>query len=153
MVDRETSTIVQFVVLGPPATVTWKARGGKPARNYQAWVQLVGQVAKAALPLEYELIPANDRGIEATINHFFTNVPSISDLDNLIKPTLDGLGSTADQTKEQVIWEDDQVVDRIIAERFDLANGLVAISAEPVVAQAIRNQAEEFIYVRIARND
>ena len=123
----------EFVVEGPPVPLR---AAKKNARRYQKWVRTVRTAAELHWPPGVR--PVDSREMVVQISNYHSLVPA--DIDNIIKPILDGM--------EGVVYGDDKQVYRVTSERIDLARAVIA-NPSPVLAGAL-GQFTEFVYVQIA---
>ena len=66
--------------------------------------------------------PLTDRNLSVEVWHFYTSGHAV-DLDNLLKPVLDGL--------KQGAYEDDSQVTRVVAERFNISGPYILENPRP----------------------
>ena len=76
--------------------------------------------------------------LSVVIVYYFKD--SSLDVDNMVKPILDAL--------KNVIYEDDSIVDQVVARKTGLISGFQIADATPDLIAAIDNDAD-FVYVRI----
>lgn len=76
----------------------------------QAWITRVREEALARREQTYELGFLDDRALAVTI-YYFSNAPMEGDIDNIVKPIMDGLIAVA--------YLDDKVVERVVAQKFE----------------------------------
>lgn len=109
--------IVEFIVQGRPASVNWKDRGHTQRLNYSKYKDRVAKSAKPSLASDFEPVTED---VEVQIYYFYSGVDR-RDIDNIVKPILDGLGG---EENKPVIWVKDDVVARIVAQRFSRSDNL-----------------------------
>ena len=97
----------EFVIEGP--AVSLRAKKSK-AKRYQRWIKEVRAAARKQWPETMPPIESNK--ITVAITNYYTLAPP--DVDNIIKPILDGL--------ETVVYSNDQQVRRVISEKLDRSN-------------------------------
>ena len=97
----------EFVIEGP--AVSLRAKKSK-AKRYQRWIKEVRAAARKQWPETMPPIESNK--ITVAITNYYTLAPP--DVDNSIKPILDGL--------ETVVYSNDQQVRRVISEKLDRSN-------------------------------
>jgi Holliday junction resolvase RusA-like endonuclease len=111
----------EFVLEGP--AISLRAKEKNPKR-YQRWIRTVNGAAAGAWPPELQ--PATGR-VEVEITNFYTAAPP--DVDNIIKPILDGL--------RRVVYADDGQVYRVISTKTELAGSVPLRNPSPMLADAI----------------
>ncbi len=129
----------EFVVEGPPVSVNAK---DKQAKKYQKWIMTVRRAAEQEWPPDGiasgPLSPPQEVTVEIT-NYYAEANP---DVDNVIKPILDGMGKR-DNVKgvfyKGVVYEDDKQVYKVISTRVKVAD---IDLPTPRTAQAVQNYAE-----------
>ena len=97
----------EFVIEGP--AVSLRAKKSK-AKRYQKWIKEVRAAAREQWP--ETMLPIESKTITVAITNYYTLAPP--DVDNIIKPILDGL--------ETVVYSNDQQVRRVISEKLDRLN-------------------------------
>ena len=97
----------EFVIEGPAVSLRAKKTNTK---RYQKWIRKVRAAAREQWP--ESVAPGDSRNITVAIVNYYTLAPP--DVDNIIKPILDGL--------ETVVYLNDQQVYRVISEKFDRSN-------------------------------
>ncbi|HXU36141.1 MAG TPA: RusA family crossover junction endodeoxyribonuclease [Blastocatellia bacterium] len=117
----------EFVIEGPAVSLRAKKTN---TRRYQKWIRKVRAAAREQWP--EGLAPSNSQNITVAIVNYYTLAPP--DVDNIIKPILDGL--------ETVAYSNDQQVHRVISEKLDRSN--VARLGDPsaLVMTALENYTE-----------
>jgi Holliday junction resolvase RusA-like endonuclease len=121
-----------FVIEGPPVSVNAKDRQSK---KYQNWIKAVREAARRAWPPQQQLIP-NESDVIVEIVNYFTLPPL--DVDNVIKPVLDGLSG--------VVYEDDRQVVRVTSERSPASD--LNLQEPEIVAKAV--EYLEFLYIAVS---
>src|SRR5262249_55955260 len=126
----------EFVVEGPPATVNTKENN---TRRYQRWINKVRETARQQWSPGQEPATADAMTVEVT-NYYRTpkDRPSPPDVDNVLKPILDGMNG--------VVYQDDIQVFRVSSDRYDL--GIYTPSLLEALARF-----REFVYVRVIWED
>lgn len=95
----------EFLVEGP--AVSLKAKKSN-AKRYQRWIRTV----RAAAQKEWRTAtPTNSQSVIVHITNYYTLSPP--DVDNIIKPILDGI--------ETVAYANDKQVYKVISEKFDIS--------------------------------
>jgi len=128
-------TSFEFVVIGAPFSVN---SAKKQSKKHGEWKREVGRTAKdqwikdgrnsSDLPLAVPM--------EVTITTFFTQ--SRRDVDNVVKPILDGL--------KKVIYEDDGEIYKLTSQRIDL-NLRTRIEAPSPLLDAALEEWEELVHI------
>lgn len=88
--------------------------------------------------------------MQVTILHFYQT--DKRDIDNILKAILDGMGNAADPNEESdppVVWHDDEIVERIIAERYDNMQSQFIEAPSALVLREREFKTPEFVYVRV----
>jgi hypothetical protein len=118
--------LFEFVVEGPAVSLR---ASRKNSLRYQKWVRFVREAAAK----EWN---ANDKptssDVEVTISNYYTAAPP--DADNIIKPILDAL--------ETVVYKDDQQVQKVTSQKFDLSTGARIENPGAVLAGALQRYTE-----------
>ena len=124
----------EFALEGPP--VSLNARDGSPRarKRYQRWKETVREEARKTWPFPE---PSQDTQIEVAIQVFYTETPP--DIDNIIKPILDGL--------QQVAFTDDRQVWRVISQRIALTGRVEDPSA---ILLAALEKFAEIVHITIS---
>lgn len=127
----------EFVIEGP--AVSLRAKKGK-AKRYQNWIKKVRAAAQERWP--EAMLPIESNTITVAITNYYTLAPP--DVDNIIKPILDGL--------ETVVYSNDQQVYRVISEKLDRSNVDQIERAGVVLAAAIEKQYTELLHIMVTWN-
>src|SRR5690348_11786024 len=116
----------ELVVIGTPVSQQTRRRA-----RLGPWIEMI---AKAALASGAE--PFGSLPVRVSIQYYFdqTNI----DLDNLLKPILDGLKRT--------MIDDDRLVVELCARKHTIASALLAIGRPLNVAEALTS-GEEFVHI------
>ena len=120
----------EFNVRGRPTSL----QGSAGSRD--TWKQKIRLAARAALP---EGAWALDTRLEVTIL-IFSNEAMQGDLDNRIKAILDALAG--------VVFLDDDLVDRLVVQRFDPTDPCQIANPSATLRSAI-GASEPIVYIRI----
>jgi Holliday junction resolvase RusA-like endonuclease len=141
----ESVPILECIVLGPAASVNWKDKKSRHRKNYAAYKRRVASAALSTLPSGFELVRDET---QATIVYFYSGDAN-RDVDNIVKPILDGLGGEEDLP---VLWHNDGNVVRLIVEKFDNSYGMI-LPNQPRLIEQMDSQAQKgnFVYLRIDR--
>ena len=119
--------VFEFVVKGPP--VSLNAKKNNPKR-YQKWIRTVRAAAQSQWPAGEP--PTLSQNVVVSIMNYYTEAPP--DVDNIIKPILDGLNT--------VVYADDRQVYRVCSERFDLFNVATIQNPSALLAEAVEQYTE-----------
>lgn len=123
----------EFALEGPP--VSLNAKNHKSSlKRYNKWIKTVHAAAKASWP-PGDKPTAGD--VAVTIANYYTAAPP--DVDNIIKPILDGLN--------KLVYLDDKQVYTVTCERIDLSSAEIS-SPSAVLVNAITKWSE-IIYIRV----
>lgn len=117
----------EFVIEGPAVSLRAKKTNTK---RYQKWIRKVRVAAREGWP--ESVAPIDSENITVAIVNYYTLAPP--DVDNIIKPILDGL--------ETVVYSNDQQVHRVISEKLDRSNVARLGDPSPVVVTALENYTE-----------
>ena len=121
---------VEFAIAATPLSLQASA----PSR--QRWQARVAAAAKAVLP---EWVWLDDRAIGVTI-FYFPPATMQGDIDNIVKPILDGLCTVA--------YRDDRVVDRVWVQKFEPGSLFAFRDPSPALAGVLDTPAP-VLYIRI----
>jgi crossover junction endodeoxyribonuclease RusA len=125
--------VFEFVVKGPP--VSLNAKKNKPQR-YQKWIRTVRAAAQSQWPAGKP--PTLSLNVIVSIMNYYTEAPP--DVDNIIKPILDGL--------ETVAYLNDKQVYRVCSERCDISDVATVQSPSALLAEALE-QYTELLHVTV----
>ncbi len=117
----------EFVVEGPPVSVN--AKKNNP-RRYQKWIGTVRAAAQSRWLSGKQ--PTLSQNVIVTIMNYYTETSP--DVDNIIKPILDGLNT--------VIYLDDRQVSRVCSERFDVSDIASIQNPSALLAEALEQYTE-----------
>lgn len=115
----------EFIMEGPPISLRAKKTN---AKRYQKWIKKVRAMAEVRWPVNNK--PVSDRVI-VSITNYYTLAPP--DVDNIIKPILDGFNG--------VVYFDDDQVYKVISEKVDQSN-LRVENPSPLLAEALGKYTE-----------
>ncbi|MGX7705508.1 RusA family crossover junction endodeoxyribonuclease [Methylobacterium sp. Gmos1] len=125
---------LEFVILATPRSL----QSSNTAR--EAWKSKVGDAARSRIARSREFTFLDRRPLSVTI-FYFPPAPMQGDVDNIVKPILDGLRNIA--------YPDDQVIERVVVQKFEpgvfaefgsLTHALQeAVAADPPVLYVIVN--------------
>jgi crossover junction endodeoxyribonuclease RusA len=105
----------------------------------QAWISRVRQEALARRVETYELGFLDSRALAVTI-YYFSSAPMEGDIDNIVKPIMDGLITVA--------YLDDSVVERVVAQKFEPDADWEFTRPSAQLAAALDN-GPPVVYVRV----
>ncbi|HJS84875.1 MAG TPA: RusA family crossover junction endodeoxyribonuclease [Acetobacteraceae bacterium] len=105
----------------------------------ELWKRKVGEIASAHVKTLRELPFLDDRPLAATI-FYFPAAEMQGDVDNIVKPILDGM--------IKVIYPDDRFLERIIVQKFEPGVEVIFRSLTPTLEQALEIDPP-VIYIRI----
>jgi Holliday junction resolvase RusA-like endonuclease len=117
----------ELVIEGP--AVSLRAKKSK-AKRYQNWIKKVRAAARERWP--ETMLPIESKTITVAITNYYTLAPP--DVDNIIKPILDGL--------ETVVYLNDQQVRRVISEKFDRSSVDRMDDSGALLTTALENYSE-----------
>jgi TRAP-type C4-dicarboxylate transport system permease small subunit len=108
MADGETLYPLEIFIERVP--VSLQASG----KSQRRWMGEIAQAARQRQRETYELGFLDNRPLAATI-YYFASAPMEGDIDNIVKPIMDGLTGVA--------YLDDKVVERVIVQKFEPEGG------------------------------
>jgi Holliday junction resolvase RusA-like endonuclease len=111
-----------------------QAKGGN-----QAWKTLIKSVAQSHLHSIRELAYIDARPLAVTI-FYFPGRPMPGDVDNIVKPILDGMVG--------VFYLDDRVIERVVVQKFELGYDATFVSPTRTLEDATLANPP-VIYIRI----
>lgn len=120
---------LSFVVQGVPVSAQTRNR-----RWRRLWIDKVKSAAAAAIGNVEPL------AVEVTVVLVYFYRDGSPDVDNIIKPILDGMN--------QVVYEDDRLIDQVTARKTDFAAGLEVRGATAEMLEAF-DEATDFVYVSV----
>ena len=98
------------------------------SRHRERWKSRVAEAARARQRETYELGFLDNRALAVTI-YYFPNAPMEGDIDNIVKPILDGL--------KLVAYPDDSLIERVVAQKFEPDGGWEFSSPSDQLAAAL----------------
>jgi len=125
-------TPCEFVVIGTPVSQQTRKRA-----RLAPWIDMVAEAALESGEESFENLP-----VKVSVTYYFEQTDI--DLDNLLKPILDGL-------KRAVVDDDRQVVE-LWARKRTIASALLTTGQPPMVAAALIS-GEEFIHILVESAD
>jgi Holliday junction resolvase RusA-like endonuclease len=139
--------IIDFVVLGPPYSESKRGkRKGNEKKRRDAWIASVQGAAELELGANHRPVTTDT---SVYIAYYFRTIKK--DVDNILKPILDALGS---QQSRPLVWVDDVVVFWLTVERFDLSDRSRLDSPPAKVYESLKSDASaEPLYIRIEWED
>jgi hypothetical protein len=125
---------LEFVVGGTPVSLQAKRR-----KSLQEWKDRVADAARKALP---EAHFVTSKPLSITL-FYFTAAPLQGDIDNIVKPILDALGS--------IVYIDDRQLHRVLVQKFEPGNVFEFGSPSRALAEAI-GKPKPTLYIRLSNN-
>ncbi|MEK6405542.1 MAG: RusA family crossover junction endodeoxyribonuclease [Acidobacteriota bacterium] len=116
----------EFVIEGPAVSLKAKKTN---ARRYQKWIRTVRAAAQSEFRSRRQITSQN---IIVSIANYYTLSPP--DVDNIIKPLLDAMGT--------VVYDDDSQVRKVISEKVDLTSTDSIQNPSPLLATALEKYSE-----------
>jgi|SRR6516165_3741326 hypothetical protein len=125
---------MEFVVAGAPRSANAKAR------SRRRWRERVSHAARERLT---EQSGPTNQEVAVLIIYFYQG-DTILDVDNIAKPSLDGL--------KGVLFRDDQQVSELLVRKTRIMAGFSLSGASPYLLSAIERlsrSGDDFVYVRV----
>jgi hypothetical protein len=110
------------------------------AKHLAAWKTFVAQAALARRDETCGMTFLDERRLAATI-FYFPSDPMVGDVDNIVKPILDGLRGVA--------YLDDQLIERVTVQKFEPGDGWEFLSPSERLAAAL-DMKTPVLYIRIS---
>lgn len=132
----------EFRIAFPLEIVIGQTPVSLQADNKQAkanWQKTVGDFAQSKIYESRDWYELDDRPLAATI-FYFPSGKMQGDIDNIIKPILDGMVGIA--------YKNDNCIERVVAQRFD-PGGPHLFSAPSATLQAAINGEKPIVYIRV----
>ena len=133
MADAETLYPLEIFLEGVPVSLQ------ASARSRARWKDAVTLVARSRQRETDELGFLDNRALAVTI-FYFPSAAMEGDIDNIVKPILDGLVAVA--------YLDDNVVERVIVQKFEPEGGWEFSGPSDRLAAAL-DRAPPIVYVRV----
>ncbi|KMO32612.1 hypothetical protein VQ02_23120 [Methylobacterium variabile] len=95
---------LEFTIQATPRSL----QASKSAR--ETWKSMVGEAARNRIAASREFTFLDERPLSVTI-FYFPPAPMQGDVDNIVKPILDGMRS--------IVYRDDQVIERVVVQKFE----------------------------------
>ena len=129
----------EFLIPQSPFSVNLVGKGRKQTKSPNDWKDKVGNTARARWERDGrdEALPTI-QPVEVIITTYYTN--ERKDVDNVIKPILDGM--------KNVVYADDRQVFRVTSERVDLSDLTQIDVPSPLLVEAFEQHAE-FAHIRL----
>ena len=108
-------------------------------KSRKRWMGEVANAARERQRETYELGFLDNRPLAATI-YYFPSAPMEGDIDNIVKPIMDGLKGVA--------YLDDKVIERVIVQKFEPEGGWEFSGPSDRLAAAL-DKTPPVVYVRI----
>jgi hypothetical protein len=123
----------EFSLIGPAVSLRAK---DKNAKRYQRWIETVKQTITSQLPSGFTPTRAK---VSVVISNYYTADPP--DVDNIIKPILDGMNG--------VVYQDDAQVYRVTSEKYMQDDDLHLVNPSATLAKAIES-TDELLFVVVS---
>jgi Holliday junction resolvase RusA-like endonuclease len=111
----------------------------KNANNREAWKVSVREVALERRNATYELGLLDERALAVRI-YYFPSAPMVGDIDNIVKPIVDGMIGAA--------YLDDRVVERVVVQKFEPDGGWEFLAPSEQLAVAL-DVEPPVVYIRV----
>lgn len=111
----------------------------KKKESKNNWIDMVSQFAQNALNSVREQYFLDNRALCVTI-YYFPDSPMQGDVDNIVKPILDGMISVA--------YPDDKVIERCVVQKFEPGGEHIFTSPSQTLAAAIGKE-KPCLYIRL----
>lgn len=95
---------LEFLVQGTPRSLQ------SSSKAKEAWKSTIGKAARERIAVSRNFTFLDRRPLSVTI-FYFPPAPMQGDVDNIVKPILDGMWG--------IVYPDDQVVERVIVQKFE----------------------------------
>ena len=125
---------IEFVIRDTP-----RSHQSPNARGKEMWKRKVADIANAHTKTLRDFIYLDRRPLAATI-FYFPPAAMKGDVDNIVKLIIDGMNT--------IIYPDDQLLERIIVQKFEPDVDVVFQSLTPTLEQAAETDPP-VIYIRI----
>lgn len=133
MPDYETLYPLEIRIGGVPVSQQGSSR------SKERWKSEVSEAARKRQQETYDLGILDDRVLAVTI-YYFPAAPMEGDIDNIVKPIMDGLIGVA--------YISDQAIERVIVQKFEPDDGWEFAAPSDQLAAAL-DTAPPVVYVRI----
>lgn len=111
----------------------------KNSRAREEWERKVGRLAGERAHEAQESYQIDERPLAATI-YYFPIAPMEGDVDNIVKPIIDGM--------EKVIYPSDRLIERIVAQKFEPGVAWTFKSLTPTLEAALEME-RPVVYIRL----
>ena len=108
-------------------------------RSQENWRNTVGKAARARVDETVEWTFLDQRQVAVTI-FYFPPEQMVGDIDNIIKPILDGM--------KNIAYLDDRLVERIVAQKFEPENDWLFADTSSSLAAAL-DLRPPVVYIRV----
>lgn len=125
---------IEFMIRDTP-----RSHQSKNAKGKELWKLKVGENASAHVKTLREFFFIDNRPLAVTI-FYFPPTEMDGDVDNIVKPILDGMLT--------IIYPDDRLIERIIVQEFEPGIGVVFRSLTPTLEQAVESD-RPLVFIRI----
>ncbi len=125
---------IEFVIRDTP-----RSHQSRNAKGKESWKQRVGEAARAHVNAIRNFFILDHRPLAATI-FYFAPAEMEGDIDNIVKLIIDGMLF--------VIYPSDQLIERVVVQKFEPGIEAVFRSLTPTLEQAIGTEPP-VIYIRV----
>jgi len=105
----------------------------------EVWKKTVGRCAQDRINALRDQYFLDERALMATI-YYFPPVPMMGDVDNIVKPILDGMIAVA--------YPDDKYIEKVVVQKFEPDVSWLFSSPSPTLDTAI-NMDKPILYIRL----
>ncbi|MBV8474236.1 MAG: RusA family crossover junction endodeoxyribonuclease [Hyphomicrobiales bacterium] len=134
MPNGETLYPLEVVIRGTPASLQTKN-----PRYREAWKERVAEAARERQRETYPLGFLDQRPLAVTI-YYFPSDPMVGDIDNIVKPIMDGMNAVA--------YLDDSVVERVVVQKFGPERGWAFAAPSDRLTLALDSD-RPVVYIRV----
>ena len=124
----------EFMIQDTPRSLQTKNNKAR-----EAWEKKVGELAGAHANELQEAYQIDSRPLAATI-FYFPVAPMDGDVDNIIKPILDGM--------DKVIYPTDRLIERVVVQKFEPGVQWIFKSLTPILEAALEMERPS-VYIRL----
>ncbi len=105
----------------------------------EKWKMTVGEAARSRIGETREWYDLDDRPLAATI-YYFPFGKMQGDIDNIVKPILDGM--------KMIAYKDDECIEKVVSQRFDPDVTWLFSAPSPTLQTAIGTE-KPVVYIRL----
>lgn len=134
LMSDETPYPLEIFLQGVPVSLQTKS-----AKNREAWKARVSEVTLERRNATYELGFLDDRALSVRI-YYFPGEPMVGDIDNIVKPIMDGMIGVA--------YLDDRVVERVVVQKFEPDGGWEFAAPSEQLA-VVLDMEPPVVYIRV----